>query len=333
MSVRTTFVLVVVALALRAGPAPAQENPALQEAVRLAAEGRGEDARRMVGAALARARPGEPAYVEALFFRARLTAIGDSAERDLRRIAIEYPTSRWADDALLQLAQLAMAAGNPVSAFALAERLRSDYPDSDLRPRAAFWAGRAAFDLGDARVGCALLDTARSEAAADIEFANQVGFYRGRCGAPAVAAPPVAQGNQPPVPVTQPPAPVQALPAPVAPSRSDTARPVVAPADRAPQRPGGQPPAVRQPAPAAVPDSLRRAGDYTVQVAAVKTDAEERRVLQLLQRAGYDGHVVAGTNDFRRIRVGAYATEREAQRAVAALRRVVGGQPFVVRER
>ena len=283
---RVVVAFAVTVLALCARPAQAQDNPALQEALRLAAEGRGDEARRIVGAALAGARPGDPAYVEALYWRARLTAMGDSAERDLRRIAIEYPTSRWADEALLQLAQLAMAAGNPASAFALAERLRSDYPESDLRMRAAFWAGRAAFDLGDPRAGCALLDTARTEAAADVEFANQVAFYRARCTAVASAAPPAAQGGQP---------------------------------------------AAQQPAASPVP--ARRAGDYTVQVAAVRTDDEERRVLQLLRRAGYEGRVVAGSNGFRRVRVGFYATDGEAQAAIAALRRVVGGRPFVVRER
>jgi TolA-binding protein len=161
------------ATAVRAG---AQDNPALREAVRLAGDGHGDEARRIVAAELSRARPGETAYIEALYWRARLTAAGDSAERDLRRIAIEYPTSHWAPEALLQLAQLAMAAGNPVSAFALAERLRSDYPESEWRPHAAFWAGRAAFDLGEARAACALLDSARTESAADIEFVNRVAF-------------------------------------------------------------------------------------------------------------------------------------------------------------
>lgn len=309
MSIRAWLAFAATAGALCARPARAQDNPVLLEAVRLAAEGRGDEARRMVGAELARARPGEPAYVEALYWRARLTSIGDSAERDLRRIAIEFPTSRWADDAILHLTQLAMAAGNPASAFALAERLRGDYPESDLRPRAAFWAGRAAFDLGDPRGGCALLDTARTEASADIEFVNQVAFYRSRCTALAGAAPPVPQEVQPATPAAPP--PVLRQPA-QAPPRSDTARPVPAPTGQT---------------------TSPRAGDYTVQVAAVRTDAEERRVLQTLRRAGYEGRVVTGPDGFRRVRVGAYTTDREAQRSVAALRRVVGGQPFVVRER
>jgi len=295
-----------------AGPLAAQDNPVLREAVRLAGEGRSQEARRLVDAEVDRVRPGEPGFVEALYARARIAMHGDSAERDLRRIAIEYPTSPWADDALLLLAQLAMAAGNPASAYALAERLRSDYPDSDIRARAAFWAGRASFEVGDPRTACALLDTARAEGVADVEFVNQVGFYRGRCGA--IAAAPGPSG-QPPPPVVEPPA----RPGP----RPDTAtpRPAAPAADSSP----------RADSQAAAPAA--RGGGFAVQVAAVRTDAEARRVLQLLRRGGVEGRAVQGTDGYRRVRVEGYATEREAQAAVASLGRLVGGRPFVVRVR
>ena len=158
----------------------AQSSPALRNAVQLAAEGRGDSAYRVVNAELQRARPGDSSYVEALFWRARLATFGDSAERDLRRVAIEYSGSPWADDALLQLSQLALTAGNPASAYELAGRLRSDYPGSDLKPGAALWGARAAFEIGEPRAACALLDTATAESA-DVEFANQVNYYRGRC--------------------------------------------------------------------------------------------------------------------------------------------------------
>ena len=308
---RAVLVLCGLACAV-AGAAHAQENPALQEAVRLAGEGRGDDARRLVNAELTKARAGDPAYVEALYFRARLTTSGDSAERDLRRVAIEFPTSRWADDAVLQLAQLAMAAGNPVSAFALAERLRSDYPDSDLRPRAAYWAGRAAFDLGDPRGGCALLDSARAEGAADIEFTNQVAFYRGRCAA------------LPPTPAPTAPQP-SAAPAPAQPDTTRAAQPAPAVVPAAAPQPATPP---RADAPAA-----GGAGPFTIQVAAVKTDADMRRIVRRLSAAGFEAHLVTGADRFRRIRVGAYRTEAEAQGAIARLHGLVGGHPFVVRER
>ena len=316
---------ILAALLAAAARAGAQDNPAIREAVRLAGDGRGDEARRIVATELSRARPGETVYVEALYWRARLTAVGDSAERDLRRIAIEYPTSRWAPEALLQLAQLAMAAGNPVSAFALAERLRSDYPDSDVRPQAAFWAGRAAFDLGEDRAACALLDSARTEGAADIEFVNRVAFYRSRCGAvPAGPGPDAPSVSQPAAPT-----PSEIPSRGPAPARPDTARsvPTPPPADA---RPTAQPTPTRPPP--AAPPAPTPAGRFTVQVAAVRTDREEQGVLRVLRRAGYEGRVVPGDDGYRRIRVGGYATEAEALGAARRLRPVVGGRPFVVRQ-
>jgi len=290
--------MLAVLLTVVVARAGAQDNPAIREAIRLAGDGRGDEARRIVAAELSRAGPGETAYIEALYWRARLTAVGDSAERDLRRVAIEYSTSRWAPEALLQLAQLAMAAGNQVSAFALAERLRSDYPDNALRPQAAFWAGRAAFDLGEARGACALLDSARAEGAADIEFMNRVAFYRSRCG--------------------------------MGPARTDSAR-TTSTLSPAVARPSAQPTPARQPT--AAPPASAPTGRFTVQVAAVRTDREEQGVLRALRGAGFEGRVAAGDDGFRRIRVGDYATEAEALSAARRLRPVVGGRPFVVRER
>jgi hypothetical protein len=273
-------VLALAALCAAAAPAGAQDNPAIREAVRLAGDGRGDEARQIVAAELSRARPGEAPYVEALYWRARLTAVGDSAERDLRRIAIEYPTSRWAPEALLQLTQLAMAAGNPVSAFALAERLRSDYPESELRPQAAFWAGRAAFDLGDGRAACALLDSARTEGAVDVEFVNRVAFYRSRCGG-APAAPPTGPGAPPTAqPATPTPADVVGrTPAAARPDSVHAARPVPLTAGR----PSAPPAPARQPA--ASPPGPAAAGRYTVQVAAARTDREEQAVMRKIGRA------------------------------------------------
>jgi hypothetical protein len=297
---RGSGALALALLAATSAPAArAQDNPALQEAVRLAGEGRGDAARRLVAAELAKARVGDSAYVEALYWRARLAVTGDSAERDLRRVAIEFPGSRWADDALLQLAQLAMAAGNPPSALALAERLRGDYPGSELRPQAALWAGRAAFDLGDARGACALLDSARTEGGADVEFVNRVAFYHARCA----ALPAVPATGQP------------AAPGP------DSARP-----QPRPSVPQAATPRVGAP-------SAAHPGEFAIQVAAVRTEAEASRVLKRIADAGLSGHVAAGSDGLRRVRVGAYATEREAQDALPAVRRALGGRPFVVRER
>lgn len=253
----------------------AQDNPAIRIAVALAAEGRGDSARRIIASELARARSGEPAYIEALYWRGRLATSGDSAERDLRRVAIEFSTSRWADDALLQLAQLALTAGNPASARDLATRLRSDYPSSDLRPRAAYWAARAAFEAADVAGGCSLLDSARAEAPDDVEFQNQIAFYRGRCAVLQAAAP-----GAPPTP------------------------------------PGDT-------------QAARGAG-FEVQVAATRSDRTAEAVVRRLARAGIEAHVASGPDGYRRVRTGPFASLREAEAAIRAARRAVGGEPFVV---
>lgn len=268
----------------------AQDNPALRAAVQLAAEGRGDSARRLVAAELAKARPGDAAYVEALFWRGRLAVSGDSAERDLRRVAIEYSTSPWADQALLQLAQLALAAGNPPSALQLAERLRSDYPTSTLRGRAALWAGRAAFEVGDPATACALLDSARTESPGDVEFLNQVAFYHGRCAGVAAAPRPDTAH-------------------PVAPAAADTARPA-ARTDSA--------------------STSRSPARFEVQLTATRSSRTAQALLDRLTGAGQQGRIVKGSDGLLRVRAGPFTTEAEASAAATRLKRSFGGHPFVV---
>jgi cell division septation protein DedD len=299
-----TAIAALLCVGVSVRPCAAQDNPALRAAVQLAAEGRGDSARRIVALELAKTTPGAPAYVEALYWRGRLAATGDSGERDLRRVAIEYSTSRWADQALLQLAQLAMAAGNSSGALQLAERLRSDYPTSALRGRAALWAGRAAFEAGDPATACALLDSARSEAAGDVEFLNQVAFNRSRCNGLVLAPPP------------------------------DTARPAAPASPRGPgdsaraaaATPGATRPARTESTAAAAP---HRAA-FEVQVAATRARGTAQAALDRLTRGGEHAHLVTGTDGYLRVRAGPYATEREATAAATRIGKLLGGHPFVV---
>lgn len=277
---------------------PAQDNPAVRSAVQLAGEGRGDSARVLVASILTHSRPGDSTWVEALYWRARLAATGDTAERDLRRVAIEYSGSKYADDALLQLSQLALAAGNPASALELSTRLRSDYPGSELRARAALWAARAAFDVGEPRTACMYLDTAKTEAAADVEFGNQVHFYEARCTAAVLAAPAPAMDSSA-----------------ARPGRDSAASPAPAP-----------PTAAVPPAPVA---TARRG--FEVQVAATRSSREAQTVVRRLTRARRAAHVVAGTDGLFRVRVGPFASLQTADSAAKSLRRIVGGSPFPVR--
>jgi len=284
-------------LCVSARGSAAQDNPAIRSAVQLAAEGRGDSARRIVAAELAKAHPGSRDYVEALFWHGRLAASADSAEDDLRHVALDYSNSKWADDALLHLAELAMAGGNPTGALQLAERLRSDYPGSALRPSAALWGGRAAFDLGNPAAACALLDSARAEGADDIEFENQVAFYRSRCTA-AVLQPP-------PAPDT------------ASASGGDTTRHAAA----APPR--KEPVAAGAPAPS-------RGPQFEVQVAAVRSRTQAQTIAHRVERSGERARIVTGRDGLLRVRAGPYVSRKDADAAVERLRRLLHGHPIVV---
>jgi hypothetical protein len=108
---------------------------------------------------------------------------------NLQRVVVEYGRSVWADSALVALAKLYFAQGDLAATTQAVERLRRDYPDSPLRPRADFAGARAYFDLKDDIHGCALVREALDGAGADVEFKNQVSFYVPRCAAiPVVAA-------------------------------------------------------------------------------------------------------------------------------------------------
>jgi len=278
--------------------ASAQESPAIRSAVQLAAEGRGDSARRILATELARAHAGDPAYVEALFWRGRLATSGDSAVRDLRRVAIEYSTSRWADQALLQLAQLAMAASKPAEALEDARRIRRDYPESALGSRAAMWAGRAAFEMGDPATACALLDSAKAEAAGDIELVNQIAYHRSRC--PATLAGPAPGG--PPQPA----------------ARADTT--AAAQADTARR-------AATAPAAAAPPAAPAR---FEVQVTATRSSRAAQAMLERIRKAGMSARIVTGADGYQRVRAGSFSNRRDAEAAADRLRRALGGHPLVV---
>ncbi|HET9707085.1 MAG TPA: SPOR domain-containing protein [Gemmatimonadales bacterium] len=164
--------------------AQAQLDPRLQAAVTLAQAGRTDSARTVVRRLLTSLSPQDSIYPEALYVQGGMLASDpQSAATSLQRVVVEYGRSSWADDALLRLSQLYEAQNDPASAIQSVERLRRDYPDSPLLPRAAFVGARSAFDLRDEGRGCSYIRDALAGAGDDIEFKNQVGFYSERCQA------------------------------------------------------------------------------------------------------------------------------------------------------
>lgn len=187
---RLTFTLVLAlavspgALAAQAGPTPPPApggDTTLGIAMRLATEGRRDSARALVRAKLRATPPRDSLYPAVLFTAGVIAGELDSARTYFRRVSIEYANSPWADDALLRLAQLAFAAADYQSAGRTAERVLLDYPLSDRRAEAAYWAARAQLELGNLPQACTHLATAQQAVQTDVELTHQVTYYAQRC--------------------------------------------------------------------------------------------------------------------------------------------------------
>jgi cell division septation protein DedD len=175
---------------------------------------RPDSARALVRGLLAAVPVHDSLYPGILLAAGRLSSDAPTVATYLQRIVIEYGRSVWADSALLLLTQLYFAQGDPSATAQAAERMRRDYPDSPLKPRADFWGARGYFDLKDDVHGCALISEALAGPATDVEFQNQVAFYAPRCNGQSVATPPPTPAPAPAVPT---PAPPPGAPAPSAP--------------------------------------------------------------------------------------------------------------------
>ena len=192
------------ALALFAGimgtPAAAQD---LADARRMVQQGQVDSARAALARLLAATPAADTLYPEILYTQGGLAANTTEMQRAYQRLALEYPNSPWADDALLRLAQIEFAVNDPQGALRQVERLRGDYPASPLLGIAALWGARAHFALDNVAAGCVLLADGLARAADDVELRNQLEYHRGRCGgADPVAAAPTP--DQPPAEPSQP---------------------------------------------------------------------------------------------------------------------------------
>ncbi len=176
---QSLFVLALLA-GVAGGPAAAQD---LADARRMAQQGQVDSARAALARLLAATPPTDTLYPEILYAQGGLAASTTDMQRAFQRVALEYPNSPWADDALLRLAQIEFAVNDPRGALRQVERLRGDYPASPLLPIAALWGARAHFALDNTAAGCVLLADGLTHAGDDIELRNQLEFHRGRCGA------------------------------------------------------------------------------------------------------------------------------------------------------
>jgi hypothetical protein len=185
-----------VLLVLTATPLAAQQDSLMVEAVRLVTEGQGDSARAIVQRQLRAVSERDSLYPEVLFTAGVVSADEESALAYFRRVSIEFSNSAWADRAFLRLAQFAYAAGDLNAALRSADQVLIDYPFSDVRAHAAFWAARAQLDLGSTAEGCAMMEQAQQQAGEDVELANRARFYLQRC-ADAFASPADSTQAQP----------------------------------------------------------------------------------------------------------------------------------------
>jgi len=172
---------------LLAVPAAAQTDARLVTAVRLAQDGMGDSARAVMGRILAVTKPTDSLYPEVLYTVAVVASSVQDKRLYLQRVAVEYSRSDWADDALLQLAQLDYAGRNPAGTVQQIERLLADYPGSPIRATAALWGARAAFDQRDRALACQWVNLGLGAVGDDVELRNQLDYQEERCRAMAAA--------------------------------------------------------------------------------------------------------------------------------------------------
>ena len=314
----TRYLASLTALLIGASPLAAQATPPLAPAAdsapsdtlflraqRMAAEGQGDAARALVQHEMDTSSAGSPHYVDALYWRAVVAATAADAEKDLRRIIIEFPLSPRNEDALLRLAQLEMTRGENDQALTHLQRLVIDHPTSPSRARALFWMARVYFDKNQTPAACrSLADAAHNTAPSQVEQHNQIGFWMQRCHGMDTAA--VASTT------------VASAPADSSPPASPAAAAAPPPRETAPAPPpppAPPPTSTRAPTTSTQTSATSRAPSgvvkYTVQVGAYPTRGAADAMRKSLAARGYTARVV-GTTKLFRVRVGFYDTRAKA---------------------
>ena len=321
--------------ALTAPSAYPQTDPRLIEVIRHAQEGQGDSARIKVQRLLAATSPSDTLYPQIIYTQAMVSGDAADMRRQLQRIAVEYSSSSWADDALLRLVQLDYASGNLDGAARNLERIHQDYPGSSLLPQAAYWAARTYFDQKKPELACRWLNEGMQASQGNVELQNQLGYLNQRCGKFVAAAPTVVDSNPRKT------APDSQVAIAGASPPADTSRALPTGPDTA-EPPGTVPLPVRQPPPPGRTDTARvdtvaaprtptpAAGSrFRIQVTAVKSQATAQALVTKLKGRGFSPVVVQDAGLYK-VRIGDYATKADAVAALPAIKAKLGGSLFVV---
>lgn len=246
----------------------------------LVSSGNGAAGRVLVDSMIAATDPASPAYADALYWRAALAVSSDDAERDYRRIVVEYALSPRAADALLQLAQLESARGDRASAVNHLARFVAENPTNPERPRASAQLTELLFGQNDLPRACSSLrQTLALVPDSAVETRNRLTYYAPRCAALDASAT----------------------------SRSAAAAGGAMAAHDSTATRGDSVVAQQPPA------------RYTLQVAAYQTKAEAERAAQRLKARDIDARVVGNKRPFR-VRIGRYTTRGNAVAAQRQLK-------------
>ena len=320
---KLTFWLALALLVAIPGAAKSQQRPTDSVFVRaqeLVSDGNGTAGRALIDSVLKANSPASRIYPQALFWRASLAASAADAESDYKHLVVDYPLAPEAEDALLRLAQLELARGDRDGALAHLQRIPRDYPHSKSLARASYWTARVLFEKNDVPGACAANASALSQISADeIELQNQIQYQGQRCVAYN------ASKTAPPAPATTVPAVSEkvttASSTPPTAAAADT--PVTTTTRVEPNTPAVAPPAVVPPVthPATRPEPVRKtAGSgFSVQVAAYNKKAEAQKLTASLVKRGYDARVDGQAAPFR-VRIGRYATAKEAEAALSRVK-------------
>ena len=125
-------------------------DPVFTRAQQMVTAGQDVAGRAVIDSVLAVTPEDTPRYAEALFWRATFSKTAAAAERDYRRISIEYPLSPRAQESLLRLAQLEKTRGDRAGARVHLERIQREHPTGPTSVRASVTLAQLAFDDGDA---------------------------------------------------------------------------------------------------------------------------------------------------------------------------------------
>lgn len=333
-------------------PVQAVDSAGFERARRMVLGGNAVAGRALADSLVQAVPPGTPAFGDALYWRATIAATAADAERDYRRIIIEYPLAPHAGDALLALAQLEMSRGDRMSATSHLERFLLEFPERGDRPRAGLWLGRLLLDQNDVPKACAVLREADAAVPAEqVELKNQIDYYAPRCvGVESPAAPTAATSTPAPAapapatsasatPVSSTPAAASSPPVPAIdstraarPSGAPTATPTRAPAanaDAASAKAPAPPANATAPRTSGTPNGPARsakrqpapsAARWTVQIAAYQTSGEAEALASKMKGRDLDAYVMRSARVYR-VRIGHYATREEALTVLASLKK------------